>query len=382
MLYWIDILHLYQPPTQSKDVVDMVVAESYRKILELLQTNPNLHLTINLSGSLIELLEKYHHHEVIRDFKTFVKNGQVELLGSAMYHPILPLLPEKEINRQITLNSALLTKHFGQDFIPRGFYIPEMAYGEKIVKAIRRAGFSWIILDEIHSRAKIDFGARYLGPNGLGVIFRNSALSRTFPPEFIETHRSEIAGGYLVTAHDGELYGHWHKDDRGYYKKVYSDPEVATLTASEYLARLGRPQKIYLREANWESTPAELAAQMPYGLWQDPANDVHKKLDRLKRFALRTVEKHKDNPRYAIARDKADKGVASCAWWWASERVLGPFSPLTWNPDDVEKGANQLLSAVRSLKNIDPKIYLQAERYFNAVHGTVWELHWKKHPNA
>jgi predicted glycosyl hydrolase (DUF1957 family) len=382
MISWINILHLYQPPTQSKEVVDRVVAESYSTILNLLGTYPDLRLTINLSGSLIELLEKYGHQAIIEGFKKYAANGQVELLGSAMYHPILPFLPLKEIERQINLNTNILRKHFKKDFPKKGFYIPEMAYSEKIAGPIKECGFDWIALDEIHSVEPIDPSIRYTGEAGLGIIFRNSQFSKSFPPEFIVEQKSKIKGGYIITAHDGELYGHWHKDDRGYYKKAFTDTDIKTMLASEYLSKLTETRNISVREASWESTSEELGNNIPYGLWHHPGNEIHKKLETLKKFVLRTVEKNRENSYYRSARAHADKGLASCAWWWSSEKKLGAFSVLTWNPEEIEKGAQELLTAVRALKTIDPASYLRAESLFNKVHAAVWERHWKQHPEG
>ncbi|MDD5068615.1 MAG: hypothetical protein PHN89_03385, partial [Candidatus Pacebacteria bacterium] len=82
------------------------------------------------------------------------------------------------------------------------------------------------------------------------------------------------------------------------------------------------------------------------------------------------------------ARKYADKGVASCAWWWASERKIGPFSPVSWNPTEIEKGAKQLLLAVRALSNVDEKIKLKAEKLFAKLHELIWEKHWKDHKNG
>ncbi len=382
MLYWIDILHLYQPPTQSKEVVDKVVHESYEKILNLFETYPNLRLTINLSGSLIELLEKYGYQHIINGFRKYAGEGRLELLGSAMYHPILPLLTGKEIERQINLNTAILKKHFKAFFKPRGFYVPEMAYGKNIEKIIKKNGFSWIVLDEIHNKNPVHASVRYTSTGGLGIIFRNTSFSKSFPPESIYTNRGKITGNYLVTAHDGELYGHWHTNDYGYYDKSFTDPAITMLTASEYLHRLTTAETVSLVEANWESTAEELSAHIPYGLWQHPANGIHKKLESLKKYALKILKENQENSHYDRARKHADKGLASCAWWWASERQIGPFSPLAWNPEEIEKGAQALLTAVRSLRNIDEKIYMDAEALFNKVHEAVWQKHWKKHPNG
>ena len=105
-------LHLYQPPTQFPDALDQVVRESYQPICALLEDNPQAKVTLNLSASLIEQLS-VKHGEVLASFRRLVERRQVELVGSAAYHPLLVRLPKEIIIRQITLNEITLNKYFG-----------------------------------------------------------------------------------------------------------------------------------------------------------------------------------------------------------------------------------------------------------------------------
>ena len=375
---WINILHLYQPPTQSKETLDLVTRESYRKIIELLDKYDRLKLTINISGSLLELLLKYGHEEIIAGFKKHAERGAIEFLGSAMYHPILPLLEAKEIKRQIELQIAISKKCFGGAYSPRGFYLPEMAYSRAAAEVIASAGFEWLILDEIHTEENIDLETHYSVKGlPLGVLFRNSKISKTFPPEYLVREIQNIKERYVITCHDGELYGHWHKEDHGYYEKAFTHPDIQMLCVSQYLAGLLKNEEIALRDASWESAPDELEQNIPHGLWNDPRNDIHQRLESLKRAVLVIVEGHQDDPGYEKARHHADRGVASCAWWWASERKLGPFSPLTWNPTEIEKGAKELYMAVKSLSSLNVKDIADIETRFNTLKKHIWEKHKK-----
>ena len=383
MKYWVNILHIYQPPTQEKEVVEKVSDESYTLILKLLRTYPSLKITLNINGSLIELLEKFGRKDILEGIKEFAGEGRIELLGSAMYHPILPLLSKAEIERQIRLNEEILKKYFGEAYKTRGFYLPELAFSKKVADAVKKLGFSFLVLDETHSEIKVNNDVAYfLKGNGLAVIFRSTEFSKTFPPEYIFNNKDKIQSEYLVTLHDGELYGHWHKDDKGYYERIFTDASIKTLTASEYISGLVRKEIVAVREANWESTKQELEEKIPFGLWDDPRNVIHRRLNSFKNFVLKTVESSRSDIGYELARKYADKGVASCAWWWASERKIGPFSPVSWNPTEIEKGAKQLLFAVRSLQDVDAELKLKAEKLFAKLHTIIWEKHWKEHKNG
>lgn len=374
---WVNFLHLYQPPSQSKEVVDLVVRESYTLILNLLQAYPTLKFTINMTGSLLELLEQYGYRNVIDGFVKYVKEGRIELVGSAMYHPIVPLISEEETRRQIYLHNEINKKYFGDTYVPKGFYFPEMAVDVKSLKIIKEMGFEWTILDEIHAKEKTSADIKYTEKeSGMILVFRNSLFSRSFPPEFIIANAEKITTKFLVTAHDAELYGHWHKDDKGHYEKIHTSPRFETITVSEYISALTEAKEIQIREASWESTEEELKKKNTLALWNSTENPIHQALWKLAETASAIIRAHQDDPYIGNATDALSKGMASCAWWWASERQLGPFSPLTWNPTEIEKGAHYLLNAVRSLKKIKKTERTIAEKEFTALHDMIWDKHW------
>lgn len=191
MLYWVNFLHIYQPPNQDLQTLRDVASQSYRLILRLLEKYPKFCVTLNISGSLLEQMEADEFRDVIDGFKKNVGEGRIELVGSAMYHPILTLLPADEIERQIRLHEKICKKVFGDLYNPKGFFIPEMAYGEEVGKVIKNFGFSWIILDEAHGGGNPDPEVKYeIEGLGLGVIFRNRKFSKSFPPEYILEHMS------------------------------------------------------------------------------------------------------------------------------------------------------------------------------------------------
>lgn len=378
---WINFLHIYQPPTQTKDVFDNIVRESYSLILKLLKEYPRLVLTMNISGSLLELLEKHGHNEIILGFAKYATEGRIELVGSAMYHPILPLIQGAEVRKQIELHNEISKKFFGEAYNPKGFYIPEMAYSNNTARIIKELGFEWIILDPISTTttnilSTIKYEADQVN---LKVIFRNTEISKTFPIEHVLEHSTVLANEYLVTAHDGELYGHWHKDDRGYYKKAFSNPDITFITASDYLNKLDKTEKVTLRDSNWESTPEELSKHVSFALWNNPKNSIHKKLWDLAHLAEKTLVENSNDPYIGAAQDRLHRGLASCAWWWASEHQIGPFSPVCWNPKEIEEGGHEIIEAIRTLKNISSNKRIEAESAYTDLHELIWENHWLKH---
>ena len=106
MVYWAPILHFYQPPTQFPAVLKRICDESYRPLIALLGEFERARATVNINGSLTQMLLDCGHQDIVDGLRRLAEGGRIEFLGSAMYHPILPLIPESEIARQIQLNQA------------------------------------------------------------------------------------------------------------------------------------------------------------------------------------------------------------------------------------------------------------------------------------
>ncbi len=152
---WANFLHIYQPADQQADILEAIVAQSYRPILSHIATNKKVRLTLNINGALLELFDKYGYRDLIDHIKTALDEGRIELTGSAKYHAFLPLLGEEDIIRQIKINTETLQFYFGKKCVPKGFFPPEMAYAPKLVPIIEKLGFEWLILDEIAESGEV-----------------------------------------------------------------------------------------------------------------------------------------------------------------------------------------------------------------------------------
>lgn len=382
MIRWINLLHIYQPPFQSKIIIDLVSKESYEWLISLLLKRPKTRWTFNINGSLILHLLEHNHHKILSGFKKLIQRRQIEITGSACYHPILPLLSEHEIIRQIQLNEKQLLAAFGPGLRIRGFFLPEMAYSARVGKIIKKMGFEWVMLDEISFSGKlmpVDPQKKYSIKNiGLRAIFRNRAASKSYVPETLleKTSSSET----LITANDGEMYGHHHIDFQESLVRCLNSKKIHTLTVSEYLKSLrGKPHAVQARAASWETLPQELNIGIPYALWNHPENPIHQKLFLLQKLAMQLVNHGQNTKNYEWAQHHLDRGLASCTAWWASERKPDVFSPVAWNPSEIEKGAKEIISSIRSLEEL-PKIQkLAAEKLYQELLKKIWTRHWKKY---
>jgi len=395
-MLWLNFLHFYQPANAESYNIRKALDKSYWRLLRLLEEHPKLRFTVNVSGCLLERLEGEKETAWLNRLKFLVKQGRVELTGSAAYHGLLPLLPEAEVIRQIRENAKILQKHFGKNFRPAGFFLPEMAYSPAVARLVKRLGYRWIILDEIAYSG----GQRRPEPgrvfsdaaSGLQVIFRNRELSNSYPPDKLLPLFRKLAAArsadtktpsVIVTATDAELYGLRHEDPTGEMEKIVKIKGLRTETISRYLATSGvkKIESIKLWPSSWESSPAELRRGQPYQLWQGKGNKIQADLWRLADLALALGDKFSGDKNFYWYRWHLARGLASCTFWWASARDFSRlYGPYAWSPDEIERGLEDLIRAVRSLANPRAKKYkLAAERYYLRVKARVWQEHWHKH---
>ncbi|HEY4500217.1 MAG TPA: hypothetical protein VJH25_00300, partial [Candidatus Paceibacterota bacterium] len=57
-----------------------------------------------------------------------------------------------------------------------------------------------------------------------------------------------------------------------------------------------------------------------------------------------------------------------------SERKIGSFSPRSWNPTEIEKGARELYRALTAL-DLPAQDNAETSSLFENLHKTIWEKH-------
>jgi alpha-amylase/alpha-mannosidase (GH57 family) len=73
----------------------------------------------------------------------------IDILGSAYYHPVLPLVPPGDWPRHLSL-----WRHIGERIFARpdfsGFWPPEMGFTGELIPLIRSLGYRYVIIDSSH----------------------------------------------------------------------------------------------------------------------------------------------------------------------------------------------------------------------------------------
>ncbi|MDD5704056.1 MAG: hypothetical protein PHU23_18645 [Dehalococcoidales bacterium] len=384
MIYWAPLLHFYQPPTQSHRILSKVCNESYRPLIDMFKNNPAAKVTVNICAILTELLMQHGMADVIESLADLAKRGQVEFTGSAKYHPILPLIPQDEITRQLQQNYGTNRRFFGPVYSPRGFFPPEMCYSRDIVKPLLEAGCGWIILSGIACPndwpKNVIFHVEIPGGK-VPVFFRDDILSNMISFRNIDAagflkHLVALNGSnkntYVVTAMDAETFGHhiknWEKDfleevyrtlggyisDAGIHgeqqlrapvKKQKKDSTVQTggdriraVTISELLTLFPLGASVDPKVSSWSTTGDDLRTSNPFPLWNAPNNHIHQLLWEHMNITIGVVNKaviaaDNETSKYhaGLARKLLDFAFHSDQFWWASQRP-------NWNINMINKG--------------------------------------------
>ncbi|RJR08765.1 hypothetical protein C4588_05500 [Candidatus Parcubacteria bacterium] len=376
---WVNFLHIYQPPWQHQGVIDQIASESYEYLLTLFEKYPNFKASLNITGNLVEQLNKYRP-DLLSRLQILVKKNQIELTSSSKYHALLPLLDKKEIKRQIELNQETLSQYFDIKKI-KGFYMPEMAYSSEVAEVVKKMGFTWIILDSISFKGEIEDNTFYVDSHSkLKVVLRNRIISKSYPAEVIfKKLQANESSQTIVTGTDGEIYGHFHEDWQGHLEKILQNKNLSVKSVGSYLQSAKKFTKINLRSSSWESLETELRRNVPFALWKDPSNKIHGLLWKLVDIATDLVNKYRQDKNWHWARNHLDRGVSSCTFWWASAKRPSDFSPLTWNPDMIDNGSEELIKAVRSLSLATNKEKIKAEKIYIDIKKNTWLDHWNKY---
>ncbi|MEK7611992.1 MAG: hypothetical protein AAB407_01485 [Patescibacteria group bacterium] len=377
-MYWANFLHVYQPAEQQSDILEAIVAQSYRSIFEHIRDAKRVRATLNINGALLELFDKNGYQDLIDMLRVAGSEGRLEFTGCAKYHAFLPFLEEKEIIRQIKTNDETNKFFLGDMYAPQGFFPPEMAYNPKLAPIVESLGFKWIMLDEIAkdgNPGSVDYSKIYtIQGTKLGVFFRErrtsnmimSAIVRS--PETLEQAMKDELNKkrYLLTAMDGETFGHHRPGLEKMLFSVWESKKFDLVTVSELATHFKERAVVSPVASTWASSKEDIDKGIQFLSWSDPENRIHTWQWELVKMTLEEVytmdSKH---PRYERVRHKMDLGLASDHFWWASAK---PW----WSLEMIEDGAYRLLETIRTIPGVSEAKLFRARDLYEKIISTAF----------
>ncbi|NHJ02959.1 MAG: hypothetical protein EAX86_12555 [Candidatus Heimdallarchaeota archaeon] len=372
VVYFAFLLHIYQPPVQIAPVIKQIVRESYLPIINALRENIGAKISLNINGTLTEQLDDYGFNEVILGFIELAKRGQIEFTGSGKFHPLLPLIPEPEVVRQIKLNNETNRKYFGSIYNPKGFFPPEMAISEEIFPAIKNMGFKWIIASGIaNSLPEFPTEAITREKNtDLQLVFRDDYISVDCAFDKINNveafanrlkYKNQNHDYYVILAMDGETFGHHVKHAISnflipLFQSLPHRNDIKICTISEIVEKFPQGPKQIPKASSWSTMAYDLDQNVPFPLWFNPQNQLHQDQHRFFMLALTAVHlvqkyyesmNEEQKSTFNNARTFLDRGIHSCQQWWASKR---PW----YSPDMILRGLSEIILSGVNIKRCIP----------------------------
>ena len=377
-MFWANFLHIYQPAEQQPDILEAIVAQSYRPLLLGLEKQKRVRLTLNVNGALLELFDRDRYRDLIDILRQLGKEGRIEFTSSAKYHAFLPYLEESEIVRQITTNNETNTFYLGEAYRPKGFFPPEMAYDAKLTPIVEELGFDWMILDEIAcggDGGQVDYTKAYrVKGRKLGVFFRERRLSNLIMSAVVrsgeslrEAMREDLkTSRYVLTAMDGETFGHHRPGLVEMLFDILRAPEFEFITVSDIPSYYPEEREVVPVTSTWASSQQDIEKGIQFLSWSDPDNSIHTwQWDFTKLVLGEVYAMDPRHPHYEFVRNKMDVALSSDHLFWASAK---PW----WSVEMIEVGAYRLLDTLRRISGVAPEKLEKARDFYENIISTAF----------
>jgi len=368
MIYWAPLLHMYQPTFQDRRVLQQIDKECYKPLLKMFEEHDNVKISININAVLIDMLYEFDLSDTLEILQNLESSNKIEITGTAKFHPILPLIPQKESEHQIEINEKNLRNEFKQ-WERGGFFPPEMSISSQVAKYIRELGYKWVIMSGIACPVEWPTDQIYTSPNGLMLFFRddilsnkisfNSITAKGFVEEILgmvkENNESRQKDKYIITAMDSETFGHHIKKfERIFLSKAFElINDLQKEIKIEFISDLPKffpfnKEKIIPKDSSWSTSYDDIMAGVPYALWDHPDNKVHSlywKIVRSLNNLMNLISKLDLNQswdvesHYNTSRWFYDRGICSDTTWWSNP------DRGNWSPNLIYKGIELLMKS-------------------------------------
>jgi alpha-amylase len=243
-------IHCHQPVGNFGFVFEQAYTEAYEPFLRILERHPAVRLALHYSGCLLDWLAA-HRPTFLDRVRALVHRGQVELLASGYYEPILPLIPEADRQGQIAAMRQALRTRCGVRV--EGLWLSERVWEPDLPATLARAGIRYTMVDSnqflaarpwIPSNRQVEEGqfVDLLGSyateyGGQAVrLFPASKRLRYWMPfqpvdrtiQFLKRLRRDEPVA-VTFADDGEKFGLWPSTHRWVYDEGWLDQFLTAL---------------------------------------------------------------------------------------------------------------------------------------------------------
>lgn len=196
----------YDDQTNNERIVHKVAEKSYlptnRRLLQLLRDHPEFRLSMSITGTVIEQLERWSP-EALQSFKDLVATGRVEIVGETYHHSLAFFYSRDEFERQVAMHKKKVEEVFGQT--PQVFRNTELAYNNDLAYWAESAGYKGILAegwDPVLGWRSPNYVYRPAYTQSLRLLMKNYRLSDDIAFRFGDSQWA----GWPLTA---DKFAHW-----------------------------------------------------------------------------------------------------------------------------------------------------------------------------
>jgi len=196
----------YDDRTSNERILHKVAEKSYlptnARLLKLLQDNPEFKLSMSITGTVLEQLERWSP-EALQSFKDLVNTGRVEIVGETYHHSLAFFYSRSEFEMQVEMHKQKVQTLFGQT--PRVFRNTELAYNNELATWADQRGYKGILAegwDNVLGWRSPNYVYRPAGTENIRLLMKNYKLSDDIAFRFGDHEWSE----WPLTA---DKFAHW-----------------------------------------------------------------------------------------------------------------------------------------------------------------------------
>jgi hypothetical protein len=361
------VVELYLPPSVQGEGVAEIAEQAYRPMLQLLERYRNqAAVTIAIDPALATELLRRGQGGILHGLAALSESGSAELAAGSKNHALLPLIPKREVERQIRLGDELMREALGWAWRPQGLISPALAYGKQVAEVAAARGLRWLLLDEIClgrlGEAPTQRVAVAKFEREFCFFFQTREVSDAFvglPSKRLGKHlASRMDGGYRVAVIPAEAF---HVGSPALENLEWlvrrEGPTPAVL--SSLIPLFPNRERVEPLPGSRRTTPEHLAMGIPFATWSAPDNEIQATLWHLASLgwseAARLDQEAPKSPERTKVRALVDEGLHSAAYRQAS------FGE-DWDPAAVLAAGRRLaLAVVAGGERVPPDVRACAE---------------------
>jgi len=196
----------YEDRTSNERIIHKVAEKSYlptnKYLLELLQKYPEFKLSLSITGTVLEQLERWAP-EALASFQELTRTGRVEIVAETYHHSLAFFYSREEFEAQVRMHREKVQQLFGQT--PKVFRNTELSYNNDLAYWADKAGYKGILTegwDKVLDWRSPNFVYRPAYTENIRLLMKNYKLSDDIAFRFGDRGWSE----WPLTA---DKFTHW-----------------------------------------------------------------------------------------------------------------------------------------------------------------------------